>query len=46
MSGHVHMMIAIAPKLAVPQVIGFIRSGSAIHLAQMDEGRRRGFAGP
>ena len=37
---HVHMMIAIPPKYAVSQVIGFIKGKSAIHLARV-YGRRR-----
>ncbi len=40
MSDHVHMMIAIPPKYAVSQVIGFIKGKSAIHLARC-MGRRR-----
>jgi putative transposase len=32
---HVHMMIAIPPKYAVSQVIGFIKGKSAIHLARV-----------
>ena len=31
MPDHVHMMIAIPPKYAVSQVIGFIKGKSAIH---------------
>jgi putative transposase len=31
----VHMMIAIPPKYAVSQVIGFIKGKSAIHLARV-----------
>ena len=34
MSDHVHMMIAIPPKYAVSQVVGFIKGKSAIHLAR------------
>ena len=30
---HVHMMIAIPPKYAVSQVIGYIKGKSAIHLS-------------
>jgi len=32
---HVHMMIAIPPKYAVSQVIGYIKGKSAIHLARV-----------
>ncbi len=35
MPDHVHMMIAIPPKYAVSQVIGFIKGKSAIHLARV-----------
>jgi REP element-mobilizing transposase RayT len=41
MSDHVHMMIAIPPKYALSQVIGFIKGKSAIRLAQVyGEGKR------
>ncbi len=42
---HVHMMIAIPPKYAVSQVIGFIKGKSAIHLARVYGERRRNFVG-
>ncbi len=32
---HVHRLIAIPPKYAVSQVIGFIKGKSAIHLARV-----------
>ncbi len=35
MPDHVHMLIAIPPKYAVSQVIGFIKGKSAIHLARV-----------
>ena len=35
MSDHVHMMIAIPPKYAVSQVIGYIKGKSAIQLARV-----------
>ena len=35
MPDHVHMMIAIPPKYAVSQVIGFIKGKSAIHFARV-----------
>ena len=35
MPDHVHMMIAIPPKHAVSQVIGYIKGKSAIHLARV-----------
>ena len=40
---HVHMMIAIPPKYAVSQVIGFIKGKSAIHLARVYGERKRNF---
>ncbi len=42
---HVHMMIAIPPKYAVPQVIGYIKGKSAIHLARVYGERKRNFVG-
>src|SRR5713226_4031276 len=38
---HVHMMIAIPPKYAVTQVIGFIKGKSGIHLARVYGERKR-----
>ena len=45
MSDHVHMMIAIPPKYAVSQVIGFIKGKSAIHLARVYAERKRNYVG-
>jgi len=45
MADHVHMMIAIPPKYAVSQVIGFIKGKSAIHLARVYGERKQGFVG-
>ncbi|HVO61292.1 MAG TPA: IS200/IS605 family transposase [Terriglobales bacterium] len=42
---HVHMLIAIPPKYAVSQVIGFIKGKSAIHLARAYGERKRNFVG-
>jgi putative transposase len=42
---HVHMMIAIPPKYAVWQVIGYIKGKSAIHWARVDGERKRNFVG-
>ncbi|MCJ2163037.1 MULTISPECIES: IS200/IS605 family transposase [unclassified Pseudodesulfovibrio] len=42
---HVHMYIAIPPKYAVSQVVGYIKGKSAIHIAHEVQGRARGFAG-
>jgi putative transposase len=35
MPHHAHMMIAIPPKYAVSQVVGYIKDKSAIHLARL-----------
>jgi putative transposase len=43
MPDRVHMMIAIPPKYAVSQVIGYIKGKSAIHLARVYAERKRGF---
>ena len=45
MVDHVHMMIAIPPKYAVSQVVGFIKGKSAIHLARVYGERKRNFVG-
>ena len=45
LSDHVHMMIAIPPKYAVSQVIGFIKGKSAIHLARVYGEKKRNFVG-
>ena len=42
---HVYMLIAIPPKYAVSQVIGFIKGKSAIHVARVYGERRRNFTG-
>ena len=42
---HVHMLIAIPPKYAVAQVVGFIKGKSAIHLARVYGERKRNFVG-
>ncbi len=39
------MMIAIPPKYAVSQVIGFIKGKSAIHLARVYGERKKNFVG-
>jgi REP-associated tyrosine transposase len=46
MPDQVHMMMAIPPKYAVPQVVGFIKGKSAIHLARSYGERKRNFVGP
>ena len=45
MSDHVHMMIAIPPEYAVPQVMGYIKGKSAIHVARVYGERKRNFVG-
>ena len=45
MPDHVHMLIAIPPKYAVPQVVGYIKGKSAIHLARVYGERKRNFVG-
>ncbi len=45
MPDHVHMMIAIPPKHAVSQVIGYIKGKSAIHLARVYTERKKNFVG-
>jgi putative transposase len=42
---HVHMMIAIPPKYAMSQVVGYIKGKSAIHLARVYGERKRNFVG-
>ena len=42
---HVHMMIAIPPKYAASQVIGYIKGKSAIHLARVYGEKKRNFVG-
>jgi len=41
----VHRMIAIPPKYAVSQVVGFIKGKSAIHLARVYGERKKNFVG-
>jgi putative transposase len=45
MADHVHMMIAIPPKYAVSQVVGYIKGKSAIHIARTYAERKRSFVG-
>ena len=45
LADHVHMLIAIPPKYAVSQVVGFIKGKSAIHLARTYGERKRNFVG-
>lgn len=43
MLDHVHMLIAIPPKYAVSNVMGYINGKSAIHLARVYGERKRNF---
>jgi len=42
---HVHILIAIPPKYAVSQVVGYIKGKSAIWVARHYGGRQRNFSG-
>ena len=45
MSDHIHMLIAIPPKYAVAQVVGYLKGKSAIHIARTVGGRQKNFSG-
>ena len=45
MPDHVHLMIAIPPKYAVSQVVGFMKGKSANQLARVYAERKRNFRG-
>ena len=45
MPDHVHMLIAIPPKYAVSQVVGYMKGKSAIHIARVYGERSRNFVG-
>ena len=45
MPDHVHMCLAIPPKYAVAQVIGFLKGKSAIAIARQFGGKERNFTG-
>jgi putative transposase len=42
---HVHMLIAVPPKYAVSQVMGYIKGKSAIHIARTYGEKKRNYAG-
>ncbi len=42
---HIHRLIAIPPKYAVAQVIGYLKGKSAIHIARTFGGRQKNFTG-
>lgn len=45
MVDHVHMLLAIPPKYAVANVVGYIKGKSAIHIARTFSERKRNFVG-
>ncbi len=45
MPDHVHILIAIPPKYAVSQVVGYMKGKSAIHIARVYGERSRNFVG-
>ena len=45
LADHVHMCVSIPPKLAVSNVVGFIKGKSAISIARNFMGRKRNFGG-
>lgn len=45
MSDHVHILIAIPPKVTVSQAVGYIKGKSAIYIARTFGGRKRNFSG-
>ena len=42
---HVHMLIAIPPKYAVSEIVGYIKGKSAIAVARQFSGRKRNYNG-
>ena len=42
---HVHMCIAIPPKYAVSEVVGYLKGKSAIAVARQFDNRQRNFSG-
>ena len=45
MPDHVHMCVSIPPKVAVANVVGYIKGKSAITIARKFMGRERNFTG-
>ena len=45
MIDHVHMLLAIPPKYAVANVVGYIKGKSAMHVARTFGERKRNFVG-
>jgi putative transposase len=42
---HIHMLVAIPPKYAVSQVIGYMKGKSAIYIARTYLGQRKNYSG-
>lgn len=42
---HGQMLLAIPPKYAVAQIVGYLKGKSAIHIARVYGGRQRNFGG-
>src|SRR5260370_28838430 len=45
MIDHVHMLLAIPPKYAVANIVGYIKGKSAIHISRTFSERKRNFVG-
>jgi putative transposase len=45
MKDHVHMCLSIPPKLAVSNVVGYLKGKSAISIARNFKGKHKNFAG-
>jgi putative transposase len=45
MKDHVHILLSIPPKLAVSQVVGYIKGKSAIYIARTYEGKKQNYVG-
>ncbi len=45
MKDHVHMCLSIPPKLAVSNVVGYLKGKSAVSIARNFKGRQKNFAG-
>ncbi|MFT6389690.1 MAG: putative transposase [Cellvibrionaceae bacterium] len=43
--GHVHICVSVPPKLAVSNVVGFIKVKSAISIARQFKGRQKSSSG-
>jgi|TARA_R110000868_G_C10501614_1_gene731224 putative transposase len=45
MKDHVHMCLSIPPKLAVSNIVGYLKGKSAISIARNFKGKQKNFAG-